>query len=320
MKQEGLSVTLSEIEASPLLKLWKAKWDAWTQSYDVLFTQKFNPITLSAILIARLRGKKVLVDWDDLDEGLQSNIFKQWIARTAEKMGPSWSHHISTHSSIIQERLKREHRAYTVIPQGFNETLFHALSPEEKGQAKERWGLQHAEYVVGHLCTFTHGGTLDLDVILDAWGKMDDSKIFFLLIGGGPLEPQIKKQIQHHGLEDRVKITGLLPQAEIPSALGCLDVSHVFMRDHEANRARVSFKVIESIAMGIPVVGSLVGASLDLFKSYVISANAESFVSRTMETLQTPPEYDRETFRKRFGGSSAREPLLLAIQKAISDS
>jgi glycosyltransferase involved in cell wall biosynthesis len=256
--------------------------------YDVLFTQKFNPVTIAAMGVARLRGCPVLVDWDDLDPDLQATRPRRWLAAACERLGPLLATGITTHSDPIRACAQAAGRPVHLVPQGYDEALFRP-DPARRAAARARRGYAPGDAVVGHLCTFTHGGTLDLPVILDAWRQIADPRIKFLLIGGGPQEAAVRAALEARGLGARTLVTGLLPHDEVPDALRCLDVGVVYMRDCAANRARVSFKVIEYLALDVPVVGQVVGETADLFGAWVTGAAAVGLAAAIVGATKRAP-------------------------------
>lgn len=253
-------------------KLIRAIRASGFESYDLFVTQKFNPITLAAIAVARLRGKLAHVDWDDWDVGLQSNAVKRLISRVCEWVGPRLASHLSTHNEEILAHA-RKLRPTLRIDQGFDAALFHPH--HDQSLARATWKIPPGVRIIGHLCTFTHGGTLDLDAILKAWSRLLTPQIVFMLIGGGPLEHRIVGKLRDLGLQSRTIITGLLDRDETAKALACLDVLAVHMSDTPSNRARVSLKVIEALACGIPVVGEVVGETKTLVGGHVIEPKGD---------------------------------------------
>jgi glycosyltransferase involved in cell wall biosynthesis len=277
LRAAGHDVAAWEGAGSALRRLGRAMGAALGR-YDLLFTQKFNPVTLAAIAVARLRGRPVLVDWDDFDPGLQGSPGRRWLATACEAVGPFLASGITTHSEPIRARAAATGRPVHLVPQGYDDALFRP-DPARRAAARARFGFGPDDRVVGHLCTFTHGGSLDLPVILAAWRQLADPQLRFFLIGGGPREDEVRRALRAAGLTARVRLTGLLPHAEVPDALRCLDVGVVYMSDSAANRARVSFKVVEYLALDVPVVGQLVGESARLFGAHVTPATATTLAT-----------------------------------------
>ncbi len=266
-------------------------------SYDLFFTQKFNPITLPCILIARLRHKPVIVDWDDFDAGLQGNLIKKWISSICETIGPKFANQILTHSHEIFQR-GNSFCPTELISQGYDDLLFRT-DQQQRNKDREKWGFKKDDCVIGYMCTLTSGGAKDLPTILKTWTLVSLPQQKFFLIGGGPLEKWTKKIIKRLGLQ--VVMTGLIPHEEIPRALNCLDVGVVYMTDMPSNRARVSLKVIEYLAMGIPIVGKVVGETDRLFGSWIIKAGKENLADEIMkvavEKREVPPSPSISSFQ-----------------------
>ena len=183
------SVRYIETNGSALKKLKSALIES-SKSYDIILTQKFNPITLSALLISGLKNIPAIVDWDDFDVGLQDNVFKKWLAHTCEAWGLPLASIITTHSQLIAEVASLKKKVF-LIPQGFDPTLFF---PDKglRSVARRDLGFLDSDFVIGHLCTFTSGGALDLDVILNAFSEVESPEAKFVLIGGGPLEHLVR--------------------------------------------------------------------------------------------------------------------------------
>jgi hypothetical protein len=298
LNSDGLEVDYVATESGALSKLKHALCAAFG-SYDLLLTQKFNPITLMTALVAKFRGKPVVVDWDDLDVGLQRHAINRWIARICEWAGPHWVTKITTHSRRIQEIAERKGLHADLIEQGFRADLCRRSESTRK-KVREKFGFRSSDFVVGHICTLTHGGTLDLKHILNSWGRVADSSVRFLLIGGGPMEPIVRRWLQDANLTTRVQVTGLLPQKEAIECLNGIDLGIVFMTDRPGNRERVSFKALEYLAMNVPISGQLVGESDRLFGRYLHRTTLDllpdtiSELAKRKERSDTAPDTSNE--------------------------
>ncbi|MBN2719118.1 MAG: glycosyltransferase [Deltaproteobacteria bacterium] len=275
MDQAGFEVKYSEGKGSKLTRLLVAMYLSMGK-YDLLFTQKFNPVTVAALVIAKLRGMPTVADWDDIDYSMHRNQLKALVSFWCEQIGPMWCDTITTHSNVIKKKMSRSNRAVHILHQGFDNDLFFR-SEKTREKTRHSLGYTSEHFVVGHMCTFTPGGTIDLDLILNSFAAVQNGRARFLLIGGGRLHAQIQDKVNQLGLSDRLTITGLIPHEKIPDYLSSLDLSVVYMSDNEANRARVSFKVLESLAMGVPVMGKLVGESNMLFGPMIHNVAEENF-------------------------------------------
>ena len=146
------------------------------------------------------------------------------------------------------------------------------LSPPQlnkKNQFRKDFKLPTDQLLIGHMCSFTSGGMIDFNQVLKVIQHANNRSCHFFLIGGGPDLAAVQTKIEQIGATSQCTFSGFLPREDAAKALKCLDYSLVFMSDVPANRARVSLKVLESLACGIPVVGNLVGESLERFGRFV---------------------------------------------------
>lgn len=74
----------------------------------------------------------------------------------------------------------------------------------------------------------------------------------FLLVGGGPLEPELRKAVSRLNIKDNVRFTGFIE--EIPKVMALLDVLVL-----PSTRETFGRVLVEAAAMGKPVVATKVG-------------------------------------------------------------
>ncbi|WP_263792012.1 glycosyltransferase family 4 protein [Salinibacter sp.] len=94
------------------------------------------------------------------------------------------------------------------------------------------------------------------DVLIEAFRHVQAKvpKAELVLIGSGPLEKQLKDQIQTHDIEDSVNFTGWLGRKEIIRIFGA---SHVFA--FPSRSEGLGLALMEAMAAGLPCVASNVG-------------------------------------------------------------
>jgi glycosyltransferase involved in cell wall biosynthesis len=83
------------------------------------------------------------------------------------------------------------------------------------------------------------------------------SNLEIVLVGDGPLRPELEREAAELGLQDSVIFLG--DRRDIPATLACMDVSVV-----PSASESLSNVMLESMAAGIPVVASAVGGNVEL--------------------------------------------------------
>jgi glycosyltransferase involved in cell wall biosynthesis len=239
------------------------------------------------VLGAKLRGKKVVLDFDDLDSRWQSTAVRRGLTALCERWIPRCADLVTTHNRYLREHIEETTGvAAALVPQGVDVRLFDATRYDRSAE-KERVGLA-GKAVCCFLGSFTAGSARDLDVILRAVqlaSRRRRDLVLLIIGGGGPLEERYRRLIGELGID--VRITGRFPQSEIPKYLAATDLGLVYMADDPGNRMRMSLKVLEYLAMELTVVGHLVGATKDTFAPYCFACGPSegSMASRIEEVL-----------------------------------
>ncbi|MFH1018360.1 MAG: glycosyltransferase [Pseudomonadota bacterium] len=313
----GVTTVISEANASAVRKLFVALRAAFGR-YDILVTQKFNPITVAALIVAGLRRRARIVDWDDLEEGWQRGRFRRCAARACERLGPRLADLVTTHSPAIGERLKRRGAHYLHVPQGFDADLFR---PDAAVRAATRrdLGFSDEDRIVGHLCTLTRGGAAHLETIVRTWAKLEEPSIRFLLVGGGPLDGWADRLLAAYGISKRVVRTGLVPHEKIPGLLQSMDVGVIYMSDSEADQARVSFKVLEYLALNIPVVGRVSGETRRLFGTWIDHCERENFADTIRAVLERKSNRSGSADLAQYAWDRATAPFRDAVAQLCKE-
>lgn len=259
------------------------------RDFDILFLQKPWLLNLPCLVVAKLKGKKIVLDFDDLDSRWQSTRFKAAMASIGERWMPKYVDSVTTHNRYLQNYIIHLNSVKaSLVPQGVDTRLF---DPQKYDKAfeKKRLGLE-GKTICCFLGSFTIGSAKDLHVILRAityvTGQRED--IFFLMIGGsGPLEEKYLQFIRELKL-NRVLVTGSMPQSEVPRYLAAADIGLLYMDDDHANRMRMSLKLLEYLAMELTVVGHVVGSSRDIFGEYcfLCEPSVMSLSERILEVVQ----------------------------------
>jgi glycosyltransferase involved in cell wall biosynthesis/ubiquinone/menaquinone biosynthesis C-methylase UbiE len=168
---------------------------------------------------------------------------------------------ISVVSSIVRDDLIArgvDASKIVVNPNGADLDAYSPAAPGEKNRIREALGVEDRHSVVGFSATF--GGWHGVDVLAAAIPRICESApdVRFLLIGDGVHKPLIDEAVARHGLADRVRAVGRVPQAEGARLLRACDL---YVAPHNAHMVDSKFfgsptKLFEYMAMGGGIVAS----------------------------------------------------------------
>ena len=119
----------------------------------------------------------------------------------------------------------------------------------------------------------------------------------FVLVGDGPLRPELERDAENLGLSDQVCFLG--DRRDIPAILASLDLS-VLPSASES----LSNVIIESMAAGVPVVASRVGGNPELVtedRGILVAPDGEADLAAAIERLLGDP-----TLREELGRNAKR--------------
>ncbi|MBL7196621.1 MAG: glycosyltransferase [Candidatus Omnitrophica bacterium] len=280
--------------------------------YDILYLQKLIPLTVPCLIIGKLRRKKCIVDWDDLDFSFQQNFAKKIIVFLSEHMFPYFADCITTHSHRLKKYAYRLGiRNVKIVNQIVDFNEFN-ISDEEKERLREQIGAK-GKKILCFLGTLTLGGARDLDVIIRAVSSVAAKRndIFFLIIGGGPLEEKFSNMLKKFGLVDISYITGLISHLEVKRFLSIADLGLIYMRNNLGNRMRVSFKVLEYLSVGLTVAGQVVGETKRRLSKYINSldlSNIKNMEGICLKENEMPNNY-QSFIEKNYSFSVIKEDI-----------
>jgi glycosyltransferase involved in cell wall biosynthesis len=150
------------------------------------------------------------------------------------------------------------------VPNGPDESL--RQRPEEalprRAQLRAELGVGNAPLAiyVGHI-PYGH----DLDQALDALERVlrQVPDVRLAILGTGDGLPLLRADVQRRGLERVVILTGWVEHSRAADYLAAADLAIYPYRDSLINRSKCSAKIIEYMALGLPIVASRVGQNVE---------------------------------------------------------
>ena len=159
----------------------------------------------------------------------------------------------SLQSQLRRSRVKPE--LIHVLPNAVNTRLFH--TGLDGSLVRQRFNLE-GRFVIGFVGTFKrwHG----LDLLLSAFRdvRRTDPSSHLLLVGDGPIRPQLEQEVRNAGLTEAVTFAGALAHEDVPHYLAAMDTTiapYPALDDFYFS----PLKLFEYMAAGRAVVASRVG-------------------------------------------------------------
>lgn len=123
------------------------------------------------------------------------------------------------------------------------------FDPQERKAIRERLGIPQDAFLacfVGRL-----GREKSIDLLIDYWNQAvsRDENMYLLIVGGGPEEEALRKQIADLGCGDRVILSGRVEHPQLPPYLLASDI-YVTASLSDTN----SISMLEGMAAGLPVL------------------------------------------------------------------
>jgi glycosyltransferase involved in cell wall biosynthesis len=241
-------------------------WAALCAPADVYHVGKPHPMNgLAGLVASKLRRKPLYLDCDDYE--VASNRFETMWQRLGigffEHHLPRCATGISVNTRFTLKRLIKsgypsDHIRY--VPNGVDRHRFCSTSRLKAEELRRQLGLADREIIVyvGSLSLTSHGG---LELLLEAFTIVQQTcpRAALLFVGGGEDYDELRGKVEAMGIKDAVWFTGRVSPEHVALYYLLADVSVDPVYDKHAQRARSPLKIVESLAVGTPVVTGDVG-------------------------------------------------------------
>jgi glycosyltransferase involved in cell wall biosynthesis len=224
--------------------------------YDLIHVHSVPDFLVLAALIPRLSGARVILDIHDILPEFYASKFKvsqsslvfQFL-KLVEKWSASFAHHVIIANHLWYERLiSRSVRREKCTPI-CNYPDLRCFFPRPRTRTDGKFIMMYP-------------GTLNwhqgLDVAVKAFAKVVEQAphVEFHIYGEGPARSMLMELGRQLGLDSRIHFHGLKPLHEIVAIMSQADLAVVPKRAESFGNEAVSTKVLEFMAMGVPVLQS----------------------------------------------------------------
>ncbi|MEM2591902.1 MAG: glycosyltransferase [Thermofilaceae archaeon] len=173
-----------------------------------------------------------------------------------------------------------------MIHYGIDPVPFGSL-PKDKKASRVRLGLPEEGLLIGHVGRFDvqKNHRFLIEVFEALASRLPDARL--ILVGDGPLRPEIQKLVTSKGLQDRVLFLGV--RTDVPEIMGCLDL-FLFPSLWEG----LGIVLLEAQAAGLPcVVSDVIPEEADLGIGLICRVNLKApmdvWIDNTQRFLHNCP-------------------------------
>ncbi len=294
-------VNLLRVTGHAVWALQRAIASALAADFSIVHLLKPQPVNSLGWWLCRARaGVRFFVDCDDYETGYaQRSRLLRYPVDWFEQAVPTWAEGVTYHTGAMRQRLltwgvtaNRLHE----LPNGVESSRFAQVFPGLETELRQR--LQpNSEPVIlyfGSLSIASHA----VDLLISAFAEVHSicPEARFLIVGLGPDRAQLERMCVKYDISDVVTFEGEVPPEDIPSYLRIASVSVEATRRTDIAEGRFPLKLVESMAVGVPIVCGDVGERARILTSeggdragvIVEPGSAEALAGGIIRILTTP--------------------------------
>lgn len=255
----------------------------------IFYALKPAPNNCLAALLAKLLGKKILLDIDDLDYEYIPPGIKKSLSRFFFRFFPKHFPLITCHTPNLLAYCKNELR----IPENRLYYLAQGVSREflKIDLSKKPPVMRKTMVYVATL-----GITSDFDDLFPMLARLCESHkdAAITVIGDGVRLPAFKARAEKLGLSGQFSFLGRIPHAELPAVMARHSIGLNYMRPSFVNNCRAILKLREYLACGLQVVCNNTGDAGLFNKVAFVEADIVSMENRLNRLLAKVPAVNNE--------------------------
>lgn len=268
--------------------------------YDVVHVHSVPDFEVFATVVPRLLGARVILDIHDIVPEFYASKFKVSDRSTifrflllVERLSCAYANHVIIsnhlwHKKLTARSVKAE-KCTTII----NYPDLDIFSP---GLLRSN---KRTEFVMCYPGTLNWHQGVDLALGAMALLRERAPNLRLLILGDGPDRQKLQALIKQQSLDDRVALAGMVPLEQVAEKMASVDLGVVPKRGDFFGNEAFSTKIMEFMAMGVPVLASNTridqwyfdGSQVQFFES----ENVEDLAAKILELMDS--SVNRDTLR-----------------------
>jgi glycosyltransferase involved in cell wall biosynthesis len=263
------------------------------EPYDLIHVHSVPDFEVFATLLPRLMGARVILDIHDIVPEFYASKFK--VGETSvvfrllvflERLSIAYSSHVIISNHLWYEKLVRRsvrpQKCTTLINYPDRSIFWRRPRPQPA----------NGEFVLCYPGTLNRHQGLDIAVEAVALLRERAPRLKFLIVGDGPDREKLKRMTRELGLEDRVSLEGFVPMERVAEIMSACDLGVVPKRQDSFGNEAFSTKIMEFMAMNVPVVAARTRIDQYYFNDSVIEffepGSAADLAAKILALMQNP--------------------------------
>jgi len=273
-----------------LRSMWVLSIQSLKERYDIIHVHSVPDFQVFATLIPRIMGTPVILDIHDIVPEFYASKFK------VEEHSPIFR------LLVVMEKLSITYSSFVIISNHLWETK---LKERSVGGEKCATIINYPDLSIFRQLPrpvasdgaflMCYPGTLNqhqgVGVAIDAMALLRDKipNARFLIMGDGPDRERLEMMVRQNKLEDFVSIQGFVALEKVAETLATVDVGIVPKLNNSFGNDAFSTKIMEFMAMGVPVIASNTRIDKYYFNDDLVqffeSGNAEDLADKIVDLM-----------------------------------
>jgi glycosyltransferase involved in cell wall biosynthesis len=312
-----------------LLVAWHVSRRHWSRPYQLVHAHNVPDFMVFAAWLPRLSGAKVVLDIHDIVPEFFASKFRAkeaslWVRglKLVERLSAAFAHHVILANHLWLDRYTARSAPRdkcSVIINNVDNTVFR---PVPRIRANEKQIIMFPGGLQWH-----QGVDIAIRAFERLRTRLPESE--FHIYGDGDMKPELQKLVAELGLDGRVRFFEPLPVRDIASAMAQADLGIVPKRADSFGNEAYSTKIMEFMALGVPVVISSTRIDRYYFNDSVVrffeSGNVEALAGAMYEMLSDERSRNEMVVRAsayaaKHSWESRKHDYLLLVDSLYADA
>ena len=263
------------------------------EPYDLIHVHSVPDFEVFATFVPKLFGTRVILDIHDIVPEFYASKFgvkeDSLVFRALvmlERLSIRYANHVIIANHIWYDKLVtrsvRPEKCTAIINYPDPSIFSRRGRPARPGD----------DFVLCYPGTLSRHQGLDIAIEAVALLHRDVPELRLQLIGDGPERESLKRLIRERGLEDRVSLTGMIPMEKVAEVMEGVDLGIVPKRADSFGNEAFSTKIMEFMAMNVPVLASRTRIDEYYFNDRIVqffeSGNASDLAEKILFLYSSP--------------------------------